>query len=390
MNHFTQKIVIISLITLNAVVNVACRTTNEPVPVTGEETLTYNRIPTLDRPEPDYRGIISYDTYQILIATGSKTINDIANRLNFSGEKLALYNGLVPNYRPRKNEVVALPHKDFDISSTWSTEITREKIESEPDTGIRISSASNPLRHRIKRGETIYSIAREYNVSVNSLASWNGLGPDLEIKIGREIIIPAAANTLDESDSSDEKPIKLNKTRNSEELTSTSESDKKVNVTTSSEETTMTERANKTIITSENAIDTTVQPNSIDKTVKPFVAPVNGTIISRYSQNQGSNNNNGIDYETEINQPVFAAASGKVVLISDIQGGDGKIILIRHEDQLITIYGRLTSLTVKKGDLVMQGQKIGEVLEKKSGLVGSMHFEVREGMKSIDPETMIR
>ena len=45
---------------------------------------------------------------------------------------------------------------------------------------------------------------------------------------------------------------------------------------------------------------------------------------------------------------------------------------------------------VKKGQKVTQGTKIGEVILDPDTNSGLMHFEVRKGMKSIDPETMIR
>ena len=73
---------------------------------------------------------------------------------------------------------------------------------------------------------------------------------------------------------------------------------------------------------------------------------------------------------------------------------DGRVIsnfivqALRNE--LITIYGRLTNVIVEKGQVVTQGQKIGEVIEDTETKRGIMHFEVRKGMKSIDPETMIR
>ena len=124
--------------------------------------------------------------------------------------------------------------------------------------------------------------------------------------------------------------------------------------------------------------------------IKPFIAPVNGSIVSKYSQDKGSQNNNGIDYETEINSPVKAVADGTVVLISDIVGGNGKIVLIRHENELITIYGRLSKILFEKGTSVLQGQPIGSVIKDSKTKRGLMHFEVRRGMKSIDPETMIR
>jgi septal ring factor EnvC (AmiA/AmiB activator) len=124
--------------------------------------------------------------------------------------------------------------------------------------------------------------------------------------------------------------------------------------------------------------------------IRPFIAPVVGNIVNYYSQNKGNNNNNGIDYETTVFENVNAVSDGTVVLISDIVGGSGKIMLIRHQKELITIYGRLTNVTVNKGQKVNQGEKVGEVMLDPQTQKGLMHFEVRKGMKSIDPTTMIR
>ena len=46
------------------------------------------------------------------------------------------------------------------------------------------------MRHRVEAGETAYSIARLYGVSVTALASWNGLGPDLAVRENQELLIP--------------------------------------------------------------------------------------------------------------------------------------------------------------------------------------------------------
>ena len=48
----------------------------------------------------------------------------------------------------------------------------------------------DPVRHRVEAGETAYSIARLYGVSVTALASWNGLGPDLAVRENQELLIP--------------------------------------------------------------------------------------------------------------------------------------------------------------------------------------------------------
>ena len=377
-----KKLILSTAILIVLLTASACRSTLSE-PIKKIPLNAYNQIDTLTRRDPDSRGIITYETYQILVANGEETILQIANRLDINGEKLALYNGLIPNYRPRSNEIVALPGNQFVSSSGWSTEITQEAIQKNQSTLKKLSSADNPIRHRVKKGESVYSVAREYNVSVNSLATWNGLGPDLDIKTGREIIIPAAA---------------ILRTNNQKKTTS-SEVKLKQQAVKKLENIVVKNKPQESSSVSEiDGNSNTSLKNLTEKTppvvkivsVKPFIAPVKGIIVNYYTQNKGSSNNNGVDYETSVSETVKAVADGTIVLISDIVGGSGKIILVRHEPEFITIYGRITNIQVKKGQKVKQGEKIGEVIVDTKTDRGLMHFEVRKGMKSIDPETMIR
>ena len=372
-----KKATIYTLILISLIINSSCRTTvKEPL---RESTLNnFNQIGTFNRGEPDDRGIITFDTYQVLIANGTETISEIAIRLEIDEEKLALYNGLIPNYRPRAKEMIALPDDVFIGSSGWSKEITKEKIKQPSSQEERKAPTNDPLRHRVKEGETVYSLAREYNVSVNSIATWNGLGPELDIKTGREIIIPTAEKTtLTKKTSKETHDEKLAQ----KELVNTNENEQ---LKTTNEKENVFDQE----IVSESQVST--PPKAKIVSIRPLIAPVEGQIISQYNQSKGSQNNNGIDYETSVGSPVKAVSLGTVVLISDIVGGNGKIILIRHDDELITIYGRLTNIVIEKGQKVIQGQKIGEVIKDSETDKGIMHFEVRKGMKSIDPETMIR
>ena len=60
---------------------------------------------------PDIRGIISYDKYQVVVANGNETVEDIAKRLGLDPRKFSLFNGLVESYRPRQGELLALNKK---------------------------------------------------------------------------------------------------------------------------------------------------------------------------------------------------------------------------------------------------------------------------------------
>ena len=65
----------------------------------------------LERPLPDSRGIITYENYQILVANGNETVEEVGKRLKIDPKRLASYNGVLLNYLPRENEVLALPIK---------------------------------------------------------------------------------------------------------------------------------------------------------------------------------------------------------------------------------------------------------------------------------------
>jgi murein DD-endopeptidase MepM/ murein hydrolase activator NlpD len=61
----------------------------------------------------------------------------------------------------------------------------------------------------------------------------------------------------------------------------------------------------------------------------------------------------------------------------------GNIVLVRHRGDYLTVYGRIEKVKVRKGDIVSQGQKIGVVSPSTNP---RMHFEVRQGADSLDPE----
>ena len=143
---------------------------------------------------PDIRGIISYDKYQVVVANGNETVLDIAKRLDLDPRKFSLFNGLVESYRPRQGELLALNKKIDPIKNTnktvWSQNNTKNVLERVKETKQVSVSKKGFAKHTVETGETIYSIARLYNVSVTSLAKLNKLDAEFTIYLGQNIIIP--------------------------------------------------------------------------------------------------------------------------------------------------------------------------------------------------------
>ena len=108
--------------------------------------------------------------------------------------------------------------------------------------------------------------------------------------------------------------------------------------------------------------------------------PLRGPILKTFAAGKS----NGIVIGGRPGDPVKAAATGRVVYAGSGIEAYGPLIIIKHDDSLITAYGQNSTLLVKEGDAVAQGQTIGEVGVDSRG-VGSIQFEVRQNGQPVDP-----
>jgi len=95
----------------------------------------------------------------------------------------------------------------------------------------------------------------------------------------------------------------------------------------------------------------------------------------------------GIDIEAFLGTPVLAADSGLVTVaqIGGYNGGYGNYIIINHGNGFSTLYAHLSTVSVQRGDVVAQGQRIGTA--GATGMVTGphLHFEIRYNNKPRDP-----
>ena len=123
--------------------------------------------------------------------------------------------------------------------------------------------------------------------------------------------------------------------------------------------------------------------------------PVGGEVVGRFGPEKhpkwGTTTlNNGVDIAASVGSPVRAVAKGRVDYTSEDFGAYGQIVILNHGDGYYTLYGHLSEILVSVGQEASSGQTIA-----RSGDTGSLkgpilHFEVRKGGTSLDPETWLK
>ena len=330
---------------------------------------------TQSRPKANELGIISYPTYQIAVARRDDTIESMAERLGQNPGELARYNGLAEGERLRNGEVLALPRTgsrggQYLESSDEIEETTLSKdinVLELADNALKVAGGSannqldrtssdaknlmDPIKHNVVRGETVFTISRLYNISVRSLADWNGLDSDYTLREGQILIIPlvdkkATKNTQKEIDES-AVPAPPSSKKPQPRNVNTQEFSK--------------------------STDTKI---SVPENGK-MAYPLEGLVIREYSKNI----NDGIDFTARAGTKVVAADTGLVATVTE-DINQIAIVVLKHPGNILTVYANLTNIKVSTNQNVNRGDILGEIPD---GDPPYLHFEIREGFESVDP-----
>lgn len=327
-------------------------------------------VTVADRPEPDSRGLISYDSYQVAIARRGDTVADVATRIGLPAAELASFNGRTEADALRVGEVLALPRRvdggasatgsGTDIASIAGAAIDAAGGDTARATGPQLPAGQEPVRHRVGRGETAYSVARLYGVSVRSLAEWNGLGPDLAVREGQYLLIPiviASGDGPDDSRPGDSvaplPPSAANPLPGGIETAALPDLEG----------------------TGTGTAAAAPAPAAAQSSA-PLIRPVSGSVVRGYGSG-----NEGIDIGASAGTPVRAAADGTVAAITQ-DTDEVPILVIRHSGGLLTVYANIQNITVSRGDRINQGDTVAQV---GPGDPSFLHFEVRRGFEAVNP-----
>lgn len=299
----------------------------------------------------DQNGVTTYAGYQTVNARDGDTVQTVADRIGMNSESLAHYNGLQPQDSLTNGQILVIPPNTQLRNDAGLEQIATEALDQQPARPtVPLDQDGTPIHHVVKAGDTAYSIARRYNVSVTALASWNGLDSNLTLRVGQRLLIPSGGiDTRAATSPATPAPKKRKPAQ------------KKVQKSPKVEP------------------DPAPAPAKESRSNAVFIAPVDGPVLRPFSKKSGGNE--GVDYQVPTGTSVRAAAAGSVALISK-SVNDTSIVLLRHGNNLYSVYSNLNAVTLKKGDRVQQGQALGKVA---GGNPPYVHFEIRKGTEAVDP-----
>ena len=343
------------------------------------------RNATAPRPRADSRGVISYPGYQVVVAGRGDTVQTIAGRLGVGAGELGRLNALQPDLPLQGGEVLVLPGRvaeppsatvsagvapgAVDVGAIAITALDRVSPTATPapvPTPAAKPLAKEPVRHKVKRGETAYTVARLYNVAPRALAEWNGLPADLSLREGQTLLIPPSADNRPPArvDPAAIAPGQGSPTPEPPSAAKPLPAETPV-------------RAG-----GGTPAGAPQSPSLPVSGAGKLAMPADGKVVRAYQKGRYD----GIGIGAVAGSPVRAAADGTVAAITrDTE--QVPIVVVRHDDNLLTVYANVEGISVTKDARVKRGQQIGTV---RAGNPPFLHFEVRRGGDSVDPMSMLK
>lgn len=189
------------------------------------------------------------------------------------------------------------------------TKLAPKEIKKAESTGIY---------HEVKKGETIWTIAKFYNIELEKLLRANRLPKASKVEIGQLILIPEAKGAK------------------------------------------------------------TSYSTATRKKSESFIWPVKGAVTSYFGATKDMIKNKGIDIQTPEGISVVASRSGKVSFCNEHLKGYGKTIIIDHQDGFYTVYTNNSRNLVSLGQYVNQGEVIAKTGKTGRASSPTLHFEIRK------------
>lgn len=234
-------------------------------------------------------------------------------------------------------------------------------------TLLLVTGCGTHTYHIVKRGDSLYSISWSYGYDYRLVAKWNGLQPPYDLKVGQRIrFVPPRGMRA---------PV-------------TSVEDTRAPSSAAAEPAPPTKPAvakvSPPVATAPRKPSAPPAPAAHERSQDGLIWmwPTDGNVIAQFDDSDALKK--GIDIAGALGQPVRAAAKGRVVYSGSGLIGYGKLIILKHNDTLLSAYAHNKELLVAEGDIVDAGRQIAEMGSSGENVV-MLHFEIRRDGQPVDP-----
>jgi stage IV sporulation protein FA len=133
-----------------------------------------------------------------------------------------------------------------------------------------------------------------------------------------------------------------------------------------------------------NRSETDTKEVSAILTPEQTALPVQGRLVQSFAQN-----GTGVKVAATGGSDVLAIYTGHVQQVTKDQDG-GVMILVQHENRILTVYGNLEKASVKPNDWVETGQLLGQLPTSGGGAEQAvLYFAVQQNGKTLDPASVV-
>lgn len=282
-----------------------------------------------------------------------------------------------------------------------------EKASGTPAASAPAPAATAPVDgpvHIVKKGDTLYSIALDNGKDYKDLAAWNLLENPNRIQVGQQLRLtpprdaetgvvvkpiagpaavevrpvtgPVAPRTAEANSSVLKREPKGGKVPYSEDALARARDG-------------MAARPADAPVAPAAPVATPAVTPAAAAPAQPAAAiewswPTGGKLMAPFAEGSSK----GIVISGTLGEAVFAAAPGKVVYVGSGLRGYGKLVVVRHDADFLSVYAHNSQVLVKEGDAITRRQKIAEV-GSTDAESPRLHFEIRRQGKPVDPQKFL-
>ncbi|MBK18862.1 MAG: peptidase M23 [Rhodospirillaceae bacterium] len=227
--------------------------------------------------------------------------------------------------------------------------------------------------HIAKSGETTYGIARLYGVDMGTLVRINNIQPPYRLKRGQKLLLPDRGG----------------RTSTSRHASRVQQKNKKPGIRRVSGPKRLPGDQRSSRTASQNHKWSRPDPRPLKtpprRSGRKFLWPVKGRVIVGFGPRKGGFHNDGINISARAGTPIRAAENGVVAYVGNQLQGFGNLVLIKHSGGWMSAYAHGSSVLVRRGSVVRRGQTIARVGRTGNVSRPQLHFELRRGDKAVDP-----